>query len=257
MYRRLTSAIRAIDPDHVLFLDGNRYSTEFHMFGDPLPNVVYTNHDYALAGFGRGPLPGVSRGELVDRDALERKFVQRSDYMLSTTCQSGSASSPGLYQRAGGRRHAVPGAARPARYLSQVQRQLGHLDVQGHRLAGRDVCRTGFALDGARATNRRQEEPGWGRTPGGQPTPAVRHIIGPLEELFGREFPNYRPFPFGAGRQIAQMMRHMLLSEPLLDEFADRFRGVTENDIDTLMQSFLFKNCCQRTELAQLLAAYA
>ena len=31
-YRRLYQAIRAIDPDHILFLEGNRYSTEFHMF---------------------------------------------------------------------------------------------------------------------------------------------------------------------------------------------------------------------------------
>jgi hypothetical protein len=32
---------------------------------------------------------------------------------------------------------------------------------------------------------------------------------------------------------------------------------VTADDIDRLMQSFLFKNCSQRTELAQILASYA
>src|SRR5207253_1655764 len=80
---RAMQAVRAIDPDHMLFLEGNRYSTEFDMFHDPLPNVVYTNHDYALAGFmDAGPYPGVSRGEHVDRDALEKKFVKRSEYML-------------------------------------------------------------------------------------------------------------------------------------------------------------------------------
>jgi hypothetical protein len=92
----------------------------------------------------------------------------------------------------------------------------------------------------------------WGSTDAG-----VRHIIGPIEELFQKEFPTYRPFPFGPGRQIAQLVRHVLLSEPLVDEFAERFRGVTEDDIDALMQSFLFKNCCQRTELAHILASYA
>src|SRR5918912_415265 len=83
IYRRFAEAIRAIDPDHMLFLEGNRYSNDFHMFRDPLPNVVYTNHDYALSGFiDAGPYPGTSRGEYVDREALERKFLQRSEYML-------------------------------------------------------------------------------------------------------------------------------------------------------------------------------
>ncbi len=45
--------------------------------------MVYSNHDYALAGFmDAGPYPGLSRGEYVDRDALERKFEQHSEYML-------------------------------------------------------------------------------------------------------------------------------------------------------------------------------
>ncbi len=50
-YERLESAIRAVDPGHIVFLDGNRYSTQFDQLGDPLPNCVYTAHDYALPGF--------------------------------------------------------------------------------------------------------------------------------------------------------------------------------------------------------------
>jgi endoglucanase len=40
-YRRAVQAIRAIDPKHMVFLDGNRYAQEFPRFGDPLPNAVY------------------------------------------------------------------------------------------------------------------------------------------------------------------------------------------------------------------------
>ena len=87
----------------------------------------------------------------------------------------------------------------------------------------------------------------WGTTDAG-----VRQIIGPLEELFEKEFPNYQPFPFGAPRQIAQLVRHMLISEALLDEWAERFRGVTAEDVDRLMRSFQFESCCERKELAQL-----
>ena len=49
----------------------------------------------------------------------------------------------------------------------------------------------------------------------------------------------------------------MLLSEPLVGEFAERFRGGSAEEVDTLMQSFLFKNCSKRIELADTLATYA
>ena len=47
-YDRIEAAIRAVDAGHVLFLDGNRYSTDFSMFGNVYPNTVFTAHDYAL-----------------------------------------------------------------------------------------------------------------------------------------------------------------------------------------------------------------
>src|SRR5437588_8452721 len=69
-YQRLYQAIRAIDPNHILFLEGNRYSLDFHMFKDPLPNVVYTTHDYALP--------------LSDKPTLEQAFLQKTSYMRET-----------------------------------------------------------------------------------------------------------------------------------------------------------------------------
>ena len=208
-YRRVMQPVRAIDSDHMLFLEGNRYSTEFHMFGDPLPNVVYTNHDYALAGFmDAGPYPGVSRGEYVDRQALEDKFLKRSEYMLEYDIPMWVGEFGPIY------------TGRP------------ETDAMRFRVLRDQLDR--------------------GTTDAG-----VRHIIGPIENLFEQEFPNYQPFPFGAQRHIAQLVRHMLLSEPMLDEFAERFRGISAEDIDTLMRSFLFENCRQRTELAQTLASYA
>jgi hypothetical protein len=47
-----------------------------------------------------------------------------------------------------------------------------------------------------------------------------------------------------------------LLAEPLLQEFGALFEGMDEQDIDTLMQSFQFKNCVQRTELARIVSAF-
>ena len=41
------AAVREIDPDHIVFVDGNTYSTDFSMFGEPYENAIYACHDYA------------------------------------------------------------------------------------------------------------------------------------------------------------------------------------------------------------------
>jgi hypothetical protein len=76
----------------------------------------------------------------------------------------------------------------------------------------------------------------------------------PLEETFAREFPSYNPFPFGANWMIARLVRFILLAEPLLEEYAALFKGMSQSEIDEMMQSFQFKQCVQHTELANILA---
>ena len=47
----------------------------------------------------------------------------------------------------------------------------------------------------------------------------------------------------------------MLLAEPLVDEFAELFRGVSMDEIDALMHSFEFESCARRGRLAEILAS--
>src|SRR3954469_9046896 len=75
-YARLAAAIRAVDPDHILFFDGNTYSTEFDFFGETLDNAVYALHDYVPAGLGRA--------DEYDPAAAEAKFLQRSAFARRT-----------------------------------------------------------------------------------------------------------------------------------------------------------------------------
>jgi endoglucanase len=59
LYRRVVKAIRAIDPEHIIFLEGDLFSREFDGFEPPFaPNLVYSSHNYTDAGFGPGPYPG-------------------------------------------------------------------------------------------------------------------------------------------------------------------------------------------------------
>jgi hypothetical protein len=79
----------------------------------------------------------------------------------------------------------------------------------------------------------------------------------PLEQVFAKEFPDYNPFPFGVQRQINRLVRHILLSEPLLQEFGECFRGISEADIHELIASFLFDQCTIRQPLAEMLRNFA
>ncbi|MBS0224612.1 MAG: glycoside hydrolase family 5 protein [Proteobacteria bacterium] len=46
-YKRLTSAIRAVDPDRIVFLAGGQWSSSFDMFGPPFArNLAYTFHSF-------------------------------------------------------------------------------------------------------------------------------------------------------------------------------------------------------------------
>ncbi len=47
IYKKLTAAIRPIDPNHILFLGGAQWDTNFEVFGPPFdPNTAYTFHTY-------------------------------------------------------------------------------------------------------------------------------------------------------------------------------------------------------------------
>lgn len=50
-YERVEKAIRAIDPDHILWLDGNTFAMEWKGFDKVLPNCVYAMHDYSVGHF--------------------------------------------------------------------------------------------------------------------------------------------------------------------------------------------------------------
>jgi hypothetical protein len=49
--KRLEKAVRKIDPEHILWLDGNTYAMEWTGFDSVLPNCVYAIHDYSVSIF--------------------------------------------------------------------------------------------------------------------------------------------------------------------------------------------------------------
>jgi aryl-phospho-beta-D-glucosidase BglC (GH1 family) len=257
-YARLEAAIRAVDPDHVLFLDGNRYSTQFDQLGDPLPNCVYTAHDYALPGFvDAGPYPGVSRGQYVDRAGVEETFLARTAYMRET----GTPIWVGEF----GPVYTGDPECDEQRYRL-LQDQLEIYDRHGASWAlwtYKDIGLQGLVCADSESAYMRRIAPvlekkarlgvdSWGSTDAG-----LRTILEPIEQLFAEEFPSFAPYPWGARRWIHGHIRHVMLAEAMVDEYAGAFAGVTPQEAGDLADAFALDNARIRPRLADIIRAAA
>ncbi|HZT43695.1 MAG TPA: cellulase family glycosylhydrolase [Chthonomonadaceae bacterium] len=79
LYRRVVSAIRKIDSDHIIFLEGDCFSALFDGLEPPFAeNLAYSSHNYTGAGFGPGPYPGDFWGSHWDRQKQEEVFLSAS-----------------------------------------------------------------------------------------------------------------------------------------------------------------------------------
>jgi endoglucanase len=255
-YQRLHDAVRAVDPDHVLFLEGNRYSLDFDVFGEPWPNTVYTVHDYALPGlYDGGDYPGLSRGTYVDRDVIERTFLARTEYMRRTGTPIWVGEFGPVY----------PGDARRDAMRRQVL--TDQLEIYRRHDAGwalwtyKDIGLQGLVCASADSPYVRRIRPvlerkarlgvdAWGSSDAG-----VRDILGPIEEAFRREFPGFDPFPFGQRSWIHGLVRHILLAEPLVEDFGRCFEGMDAEEAEALADSFRFARCVKREPLLDLVRA--
>jgi hypothetical protein len=92
----------------------------------------------------------------------------------------------------------------------------------------------------------------WGSTDAG-----VRHLLEPIEETFRQEFPRFDPFPFGVRSWIHGLVRHVLLAEPLVDDFARCFEGIGSDEAARLADSFRFDACLKRERLLDILRSAA
>ncbi|MEU8353689.1 cellulase family glycosylhydrolase [Streptomyces sp. NPDC048845] len=255
-YRRLERAIRAVDPRHVLFLDGNRYSTDFSVFarGEPLPNCVYTAHDYALPGIvGATAYPGVTRGEFFDSSVVEQTFLRRTRYMRETGTPVWIGEFGPVY------------SADRSQDVWRLALLRDQLEIYAEHGAGwslwtyKDIGLQGLVTVAPDSAYLRRIRPvleqkqrlgadSWGGSDAG-----VRDVLDPVDALFEREFPGFEPYPWGRRQYVAGLVRHIMLAEPLAERFARLFEGITPEEAAEAARSFRFDRTVERTGLSAVL----
>jgi endoglucanase len=76
LYHRIVKAVRAVDPDHIIILEGDNFSSRFDGLDAPFANnLLYSSHNYNSAGFGPGPYPGMIGGSLWNLEKQEQVFL--------------------------------------------------------------------------------------------------------------------------------------------------------------------------------------
>ena len=230
-----------MDPDHVLFLDGNTYATEFDIFPEPFENAVYTLHDYVPAGLGRSPY--------YSREEAEQKFLQRSAYARSTGTPILVGEFGPIY---------TGDEAKDAKLRSILADQL---DLYARHSASwalwmyKDIGRQGLVsvrpdtpyrkrFDDFVAKKNRLAADQWGSDGIG-----IAEVTQPVQDLIAREFGDFDPYPWGRFDWVRTLLLNLTIAQPLAHEYANRFRGLDDTELDALADSFAFDSCEVRTPL--------
>jgi endoglucanase len=255
VYERLMTAIRAIDPAHILFLDGNTYSTEFDMFDEPWDNTVYTCHDYVPAGLGYGGrYPGETRGVWVDRSSVERKFLERTEYSRRTGTPIWVGEFGPTYTG-----NPEVDAERSAILADQLDLYRDH-DAGWSIWTYKDMGLQGIAtvapesayartFKGFMEKKHRLAADHWGSDGIG-----VREVTQPVQDLVAREFPDFSPYPWGAADWTRTLLLTVMMAQPLAVEYAKAFRHLDDHELLELADSFALHNCDIRRGLLEQLS---
>jgi aryl-phospho-beta-D-glucosidase BglC (GH1 family) len=254
-YKKLYKAVHKVDPNHILFIEGNTYSTEFEMFTEIWDNVVYTNHDYADPGFiDGGEYPGFSRGRYVNRDTLESDFLKRSEFMFQNKVPLWVGEFGPVYT-------GVPDKDEMRYQVLKDQLAIydkynvswciwlyKDLGLQAIISQDENTPYMKLVADFLKKKKRLGAD-AWGATDNN-----IRQVISPIEELLDKEFPEYNPYPFGKKSQIARLVRHILISEALVPEYCNLFKDKSNEELIALAESFNFKNYNKRERLEKILS---
>jgi aryl-phospho-beta-D-glucosidase BglC (GH1 family) len=248
---RTVAAIRDVDPDHILFLDGNRYSTDFSAFGEPFANAVYACHDYAPAGMAFG---GGYQGEA---ETLEEKFLERTQYQRATGTPIWVGEFGPVYT-------GVPELDEQRYQLLNDQLELYARYGAGWSLwTYKDVGLQGLVYAAAESPYMRrfgafiERKARLGIDSWGSTDRELPDLIEPLHAFVASEFPDWSPYPWNARASTDDLVRHILVAQAMLPSYAALFAGLDDAELAALAGSFRLQACVRREPLCELVANFS
>jgi aryl-phospho-beta-D-glucosidase BglC (GH1 family) len=262
IYRRVVGAIRDIDPDHIIFLEGDLYSMRFAELDAPFAdNLVYSSHNYNAAGFGPGAYPGINGGEQWDAAKQAQVFDQTEGARFTRQHQVplwvGEFGS--VYN---GRPEEIPDRLRAlddqiavferngAHWTAWTYKDVGTMGWVMPQPDSEYMQRAGRLLD----LKRKLGTDSWA---GWLPAGDIAKLMDRAAEIASEAIGN----PELPAKEFASYLKQAALDgffggflQPI---YAEAFRGLSETEIDRVLSSFAFENCQKNEGLLAVVKKHA
>ncbi|KAL9945763.1 hypothetical protein D7B24_008134 [Verticillium nonalfalfae] len=265
-YDRIVPAIREIDPEHILFLEGNTFSMDFSGFTGVFSNSVYAIHDYC--GFGFPNRIGRYQ-EKPEQDAYIRQMYDRkAAFMKEHNVPVWNGEFGPIYERED---FNPEWETHNNERYNMLDRQMAiytsesiawsiwcYKDINVMGLAylspespwlkllapiikkKRDLAVDSWAYDDAHLQD---------------------GLFGPLHKWFEDNVPaqysKKYPWQWRMHMHVFRGIRGITMAEYMVQEWADYFKDKTFEELDALAASWKIENCLQRDRLNELLKLYA
>ena len=256
VYRQMANAIREVDPDHLLFVEGDNFATQYDGLDVNFdPNLVVSTHNYTAPTVSPGVYPGEFQGIYWNRDILAAEFGMHSGTRLAFEQRKPIfAGEFGVWYTG---------------HLDQIEQrvralddQLGVFDSAGVHWAiwtFKDIGAMGAVNLAPESEYLQRIDPilkakrlaaDWEgqeqtATVGRKMKEMADTIDGALAEL-GISFPIER-------RWFAQYSLFGYLAQFLQVPYAHLFKDCSEADLDRMLSAFAFKNCVPNQPLVEVL----
>lgn len=288
LYDRLCPAITAVDSNHIIFLDGNTFASDFTQFPDNVrerwgENVAYAIHDYSPFGFPKSQ--EVYEGTDEQRARMKATYLRKREWMDQRgLCvwngEWGPVYARRVYDgeetdRINATRYMVLrdqlelyNKVSNLLILIQSWRRTCHSSVNKDTLSWsiwlyKDIGFQGMVYvspDTPYMTRfgdfllrkHRLAADAWGADDKEVKhiyDPVVQHVLDVVPESKRKLYPPI----WGVEGRVTRISRTILVAEYLVAEWADLFRGLDESELEALARSFHFDNCLKREGLNDVL----
>lgn len=271
-YQRVEREIRAVDPNHILYVDGNTYAMDFRQFPEPMRNTVYAIHDYTVYGFPGFPYNATSEQKAKIKSQYERKLeymkqhnvpVWNGEFGPVYASKERGDDNPEEINKV---RYQVlkdqlevyktgdpSGDGAPISWSIWVYKDIGY---QG--LCFVDPSSKFYKVLGDYLLEKKRL--GLDRW-GNDISPEYSQLYDNLVEHFQQVIPEKHhrslyPKPWSMKDYITRVTRDMLLSQYYQHVYADLLAQLSLEELDELAACFKIENMCKREELNGILREY-
>ncbi len=261
IYRRVVGAIRAIDPDHIIFLEGDVFASRGDGLEPPFAdNLVYSGHSYSPVGFGPGAYPGILNGKYWDRQEQGRSTLRHQMVKYAR-----KYNVP-LWMGEFGAAYNGPAIERPYR-LCAMDDQIDTFEEYGIHWTSwtyKDIGTMGWIVVDPESPYMQRVRPvleskralgidAWmtwlPRTLAQEQTVRLAHMI--QDSMADKEIDT------DSNEQM--LLRSVLAgyaANAMGRSWAKRFEGMSEQEIDCMLRSFAFENCRPHQALVSIVSKH-